>query len=167
MVCTRAQPQKSSESVATMILGRRFVAISGLNLLSAGRSDGRSYSRRRIGRTPTGFTVCCTLVDVETVLPARGAREKDWPLPAWRARSPHLRERSQRRTAQKTMPGIFVVATINRANSLFVLPRLHREGHFWCSQGRKRPAWMAGEAACALFGLEIVEEDEAAGTSPA
>jgi len=26
---------------------------------------------------------------------------------------------------------------------------------------------MAGEAACALFGLEIVEEDEAAGTSPA
>jgi hypothetical protein len=32
------------------ILGGRFVAISGLNLLSAGRSDAKSFSRHRIGR---------------------------------------------------------------------------------------------------------------------
>jgi hypothetical protein len=28
-----------------------------------------------------GFTVCCTLVDVETVLPASAAREKDYVMP--------------------------------------------------------------------------------------
>jgi len=32
---------------------------------------------------PTGFTVCCTLVDGETVLPARAAREKDYVMPSF------------------------------------------------------------------------------------
>jgi hypothetical protein len=32
---------------------------------------------------PAGFTVCCTLVDVETVLPARAARKKDIVTPSF------------------------------------------------------------------------------------
>jgi hypothetical protein len=76
-----------------MILGGRFVGDFGLEFVERwtfGREVlqsplHRPNARPMFCRQPLhgahGFTVCCTLVDVETVLPASAAREKDYVMP--------------------------------------------------------------------------------------
>ena len=148
MVCTRAQPQKSGESVAAMILGGRFVAFSGLNLLER-RAFGREVLQSPPHRPNARPMFCRQPLHNRPRLHGllHLSRRRDGSAGEGCAReglaSPRLAGEVASPAGEVTKANF----TKNDARSYLRLQRLierircsycPEKGHFWCSQGKEQ-----------------------------